>query len=285
MKVLKACLLIVIAFACPVSTYAAKSMSSYTMQKYRDFTECRVLSTKSTDYNSIIKKFSEFEAQVQAELPANAIDLEQEKLFWESCVHLAKFDYIFNVSSDIKQERLSLKDQMNRNEKYISAHKKKDGVAPLFYMITADTTSCYMSFSVASAMFHGMRVKTLYQTAAENGSGMWAANLGLAQWMFYAPGIFGGGNKKAEKHFLEAIKVSQTDYEKFYTYSYYAQFLFETGKKEECSIYMEKASSICPGSNYIARLKKLNASGIGLFTYNREHSGVDKNNDPNATDL
>ena len=285
MKRLKNCFLIVFAFACQVSTFAAKSMSSYTMQKYQDFTECRVQASKSSDYNAILKKYSDFESEVQAQLPTRAIDLEQEKLFWESCVRLAKFDYVFNISSDIKKERLAMKDQMNRNEKYISAHRKKDGVAPLFYMITADATSCYMSFSVASSMFHGMRVKKLYQTAVEEGTNMWAANLGLAQWMYYAPGIFGGGTKKAEKHFLAAIKASQTDAEKVYTYSYYAQFLYETGKKEECSSYMEKASALCPGSTYIARLKKLNANGMGLFTYNREHSGVDKNDDPNATDL
>lgn len=285
MKRMKNCFLIVFAFACQVSTFAAKSMSSFTMQKYQDFTECRVQASKSSDYNAILKKYSDFESEVQAQLPTRAIDLEQEKLFWESCVRLAKFDYVFNVSSDIKQERLLMKDQMNRNEKFISAHRKKDGVAPLFYMITADTTSCYMSFSVASSMFHGMRVKKLYQTAVEEGTNMWAANLGLAQWMYYAPGIFGGGTKKAEKYFLDAIKASQTDFEKFYTYSYYAQFLFESGKKEESSSYMKMAEAICPGSNYIARLKKLNAAGIGLFKYNRDHSGVDKNDDPNATDL
>jgi len=285
MKLLKTGLLIMATFALPLSSFAAKTMSAFTMQKYRDFTECRAQASKSTDYNAIIKSYSKFEEEVQAQLPSKAIDLEQEKLFWESCVHLAKFEYIFNITTDIKQERLSLKNQMERNEKYISAHKKKDGVAPLFYMITGDTTSCYMSFSVASAMFHGMRVKTLYETAADEGTNMWAANLGLAQWMFYAPGILGGGMKKAEKHFLQAIKASQTNAEKFYTYAYYAQFLFERGKKEDSSVYMEKAAALVPESNYIAWIKKLNAKGVGLFTYNREHSGVDKNTDPNAKDL
>ena len=273
------------AFVCSASSFASKAMSSFTMQKYRDFTECRAQASKTTDYNAILESYSKFEKEVLAQLPAQATDLEQEKLFWESCVHLAKFEYIFNIKTDIKQERLSLKDQMERNEKYISAHRKKDGVAPLFYMITADTTSCYMSFSVASAMFHGMRVKTLYENSVSEGTNMWAANLGLAQWMFYAPGLLGGGNKKAEKYFLSAIKASQTNAEKFYTYTYYAQFLFESGKKDECSAYMEKASALYPGSNYIARIKKLNNSGMGLFTYNREHSGVDENTDPNAKDL
>ena len=60
---------------------------------------------------------------------------------------------------------------------------------------------------------------------------------------------------------------------------------FELDKKDECSLYMLKAEAICPGSNYIAWLKKLNKAGQGLFTYNREHSGVDKNTDPNAKDL
>ncbi|MBP5747819.1 MAG: hypothetical protein J6W63_05575 [Treponema sp.] len=285
MKVVKPCILIIAAFVCSVSSFATKAMSSFTMQKYRDFTECRAQASKSTDYNAIIESYGKFEKEVLAQLPAQATDLEQEKLFWESCVRLAKFEYIFNIKADIKQERLALKSQMERNEKYISAHRKKDGVAPLFYMITGDTTSCYMSFSVASAMFHGMRVKTLYENAVEGGTNMWAANLGLGQWMFYAPGLLGGSMKKAEKHFLAAVKASATDAEKFYTYTYYAQFLFETGKKSECSAYMDKANALVPGSNYLARIKKLNEKGTGLFTYNREHSGVDSNTDPDAKDL
>ncbi|MBR0123890.1 MAG: hypothetical protein IJM03_00920 [Treponema sp.] len=285
MKVVKPCILIMAAFVCSVSSFAAKAMSSFTMQKYQDFTECRAQASKSTDYNAIIESYGKFEKEVLAQLPAQATDLEQEKLFWESCVRLAKFEYIFNIKADIKQERLALKSQMERNEKYISAHRKKDGVAPLFYMITGDTTSCYMSFSVASAMFHGMRVRTLYETSAESSANMWAANLGLGQWMFYAPGILGGSMKKAEKHFLAAIKASVTDAEKFYTYTYYAQFLFERGKKDDALAYMQKADSLYPGSNYIARIKKLNANGTGLFTYNREHSGVDSNTDPDAKDL
>ena len=285
MKIIKLCVLLMVAAVCSGSAFAAQTMSSFSLQKYRDFTECRAQASKITDYNAIIESYSKFEEEVLAGLPDQAVDLDQEKLFWESCVRLAKFEYIFNIKTDIKQERLLMKDQMERNENYISAHKKTDGVAPLFYMITADATSCYMSFSVASAMFHGMRVKTLYENAASGGTDMWAANLGLAQWMFYAPGVLGGGNKKAEKHFLAAIEASQTDAEKFYTYTYYAQFLFEIGKEDECSAYMEKAAALYPGSNYIAQIKKLNNSGTGLFTYNRTHSGVDKNTDPEAKDL
>ena len=285
MKLLKLCMFVMAAAVCSASAFAAQAMSSFTMQKYRDFTECRVQASKTIDYNAIIESYVKFEEEVLEQLSDHAIDLEQEKLFWESSVRLAKFEYIFNIKTDIKQERLSMKDQMERNENYISAHKKKDGVNPLFYMITADTTSCYMSFSVASAMFHGMRVKALYESAASAGTDMWAANLGLAQWMFYAPGFLGGGNKKAEKYFLAAIEASQTDAEKFYTCIYYAQFLFECGRKEECSAYMEKAAVLYPGSNYVAQIKKLNSSGTGLFTYNRKHSGVDKNTDPNAKDL
>ena len=285
MKIIKQCVLLMVAAVCSGFAFAAQAMSSFTMQKYRDFTECRAQASKTIDSNAIIESYSKFEEEVLAGLQDQAVDLEQEKLFWESCVRLAKFEYIFNIKTDIKQERLLMKDQMERNENYISAHKKTDDVNPLFYMITADTTSCYMSFSVASAMFHGMRVKTLYENAASGGTDMWAANLGLAQWMFYAPAVLGGGNKKAEKHFLAAIEASQTDAEKFYTYTYYAQFLFEIGKEDECSAYMEKAAALYPGSNYIAQIKKLNNSGTGLFTYNRTHSGVDKNTDPNAKDL
>ena len=51
-----------------------------------------------------------------------------------------------------------------------------------------------------------MRVKKLYQTAVEEGTNMWAANLGLAQWMYYAPGIFGGGVKKGRNIFLTQLR-------------------------------------------------------------------------------
>ena len=265
--------------------FAAKNMSEYTLQKYKDYTKCRAIWTTYPDANVILSELQVFLNEVLPNLPEKAIDAEQESLFWKSSVLVSTFEFSFNEKSDFKKERLALKDQIKLNEEYISAHKKTDGVSPLLYMITGDATSFYMSFSVASAMFHGMRVKKLYELASQNDSRGWSARLGLGQWLFYAPAVFGGGMEKSKSTFLAAVNAAQTNAEKFFTYLYYSQILFEDGQKELCNSYIEKAEALFPNSNLSKRIRRFNAQGISLYAFNREHSGAEKNTDPNAKDL
>ncbi len=262
-------------------------MSPYTLQKYTEFTSKRAIWSTYTDANKVIQELDEFLAQVNAELPNQALDLEQEQLFWESSVRMGKFEYIFWTPGDVdlKKIRLELKDQMKRNKAFIDKRKKAKNTAPLLHMISGDVTGCYITFSIAAAIFRGYSVKTHYEDAIEGNTNIWAAHTGLAQWYFYAPGICGGSNKKAGKHFKAAVDCSKTDADKFYTYIYYSQFLFEDKQKDLAADYLNKAEKLFPGNRLTKQIKELNAKNVSFLQYNREHTGVDSNTDPNAKEL
>ncbi len=269
---------------------AAEKLSDYSLQKYQEFTANRIKWTTYTDNNVILKEIDAFMDEVYKELPYKALDYEQEKLFWESNYKVETFVYIFAVEDlDLKEVRLALKKQMQKDEDYISSHEKmkdaKGGVAPQMYILTADVTSCYMSFSVAAALFHGMRVKGLYATALKKDSSLWNANTGMGQWLYYAPGFVGGGLKKASKYFQAAYDVSAGEKDRFYTGVYLSQICFEAGDSIGCSKYLSEAEAICPESHHVKLVKRVNAKGYSLFYYNRHRTGVDENDDPNATEL
>ena len=108
-------LLLIFSLFTSLSLFAGGSaMSPYTLQKYTEFTSKRAIWSTYTDANKVIQELDEFLDQVNAELPGQALDLEQEQLFWESSVRMGKFEYIFWTPGDVdlKKIRLELKDQM-----------------------------------------------------------------------------------------------------------------------------------------------------------------------------
>ena len=270
--------------------FAGEKLSDYTLRKYQDFTGNRIRWTCITDNNVILREIDAFIADVYRELPYKALDYEQEKLFWESNYQVETFCYIFAVEDlDLKEVRLALKELMKKDEAFISSQEKmkgpNGGVAPQMYIMTSYVTSCYISFSVASAMFHGMRVKGLYAAALKKNPVLWNANTGMGQWLYYAPGIFGGGLKKAAKYFQAAYDGATDDCDRFFTSVYLSQIHFEQGDTAKCAKYLAEAEAICPESHHVKNVKRQNAKGRSLFYYNRHRSWVDDNSDPDATEL
>ena len=286
-KTMLSCLMAVLMLS-PLA--AGERLSDYSLQKYQEFTGNRVRWTTYRDNKAILNEIDAFMADVHRNLPYKALDYEQERLFWESNYQVETFCYIFAVEDlDLKEVRLALKELMQKDEAYIAAHEKmkgpQGGVAPQMYILTSDVTSCYMSFSVASAMFHGMRVKGLYSAALKKDASLWNANTGMGQWLYYAPGVFGGGLKKASKYFQTAYEGAKDDGDRFFTSVYLSQIRFEEGDSAAASRYLAEAESICPESLHVKLVRRQNAKGRSIFYYNRHRSGVDDNDDPDATEL
>ncbi len=278
-------------FTCLISLsahpiFASEKISEYTLQRLRDFTALRAEFSSQKQAKDVMDKLKDFEDMTFAQLEKEALDYEQEKLILESYIMMERFVHVFNEpDTNLKDVRLKLKEMMKKNENWISQYGKKNGTNAWMYVMTGDVTSCYMTFSIASTMVHGMRVKNLYEMAVKANPCQWNANIDLGQWLFYAPGIFGGSKKKAGEMFKSAVEGADTDSEKYYAYIYYSQFLFENNKKEQASEILAKADEIIPGSFYVQNVRSMNENNSSLFTANRNRSGVDSNTDPNAKEL
>ena len=104
---------------------------------------------------------------------------------------------------------------------------------------------------------------------------MASANACLGNWNFYAPPPI-GSNKKARQLYKNGIKGARTPGEKYMVYTYYSQFLYELGEKDECEKYMELAYGLELGTKELDLMRKCNDEGISYLQYMRNSSGIDE---------
>ncbi len=262
--------------ASPLS--ANQQISTYTNQKIKDFNSMIVEFYAHPTNPENMKRIESFKTDTFSKLEHNAIDYEQESLILENYIKLEQFALSFYSPSgrDLKQTRLMLKELMKKDENWLSKNGQ-DGANAFMYLVTADTTSCYMTFSMAATLLYGMRVKKLYEKALGADPNLTIANINLGQWLFYAPSMFGGSKTKAGNNFRDALSRAATDSDKYFAYIFYSQFCFENKDIQSASVFLEKAEEISPNDDFISKVKKLNENNTSLFAANRKRSGVDEN--------
>ncbi len=268
----------------PAQLFAGVQISDYTAAKLREFSVYRMHFSAYENVYDVLNDIDTFEAEIQKNLAREAVDYEQEKLIWESEFAMERYVYKFDLDKGQKNIRIMLREQMKRNEAWLKDHEATDGANKWLYVLTGDVTSCYMTFSVAVTLLKGLWVRELYEKAVEQDPLFQQANTNLGQWLFYAPGIFGGGKKKALARFQQAYDGARTEVEQYFAGVYLSQGLLENKESALSSQYLSKSDKMNPNSKWIATIKRINAQNISLFKYNRKRSGID-DNDPNATEL
>lgn len=276
------CLFGILAF-CTCMIFSEGRISDYTLNNLNELMNMMMeFSGRDDSPEKILKEIDNFEKKVYSELEAHALDYEQEKLIFESDFAVQRYTYIFSVSDNLRNVRLELKEQTEKNERFLASHDSSQ-VNAWMYSLTGDVTSLYMTFSFWLTIRNGFHIKDLYEKALAANPNLPCACSGLGQWFLYAPGIFGGSMSKAGIRFKHGYDTASNEGEKFFACLYYSQFLFETGKKSEAKTYLAEAEEIFPAGKNIKLYRRLNEKGISMFDYNREHTGVDKNKNENAT--
>ena len=259
---------------CPL--FAGAEISSYAAQRIDEFMKFRVeISSCPTDKDSL-KMLEDFERETNRNLIDKSLDFEQERLIFESFYVMERHHYLYDNESIRPQLCEAMKNQMEKNEKYLSGLKGKEKANKWLYVLTGDVTSCYMTFSLSATLRYGFHVKDLYECALKQDSGLSYALTNLGQWMFYAPKIFGGGKKKAFKCFSNAVKYSRNEGEQFFSDIYLSQFYFDRKEPSLSKEYLEKALAYNKNSKYVAQIRMLNENGWSLFYYNRHRAGIDE---------
>ena len=260
--------------AAPV--FCSEKISDYAEQKIVQILNPYVVFGLKATEDSPLQRLLAWEAEVKKELPEQAADFEQEQLIFESLFLMEKRHYQYDPKSPEMYKKL--KEQFKKNEEWISDHEK-DGINRWLYLFTGDMTSCYMMRSIPATLYYGLGVKKLYEKAIEVDDSFAYAHINLGLWKYYAPGIFGGGTKKALKHFECALQGAKTDKAKYIANLYLSQYWFKEKKIEKCTEYLTAAETLSPDSKEIALIRKINARGISLYEFNRNESGIDENID------
>lgn len=253
---------------------AENVISDYTTDKVEEFVTYRVVLKSVKDdiaYDTILK----MKEEALAELPKHALDFEQEECILESLYLTEFYEHSLTASGNQKELRRQMKNQMKKNMTCIDNHKEKN-ISEWLYQFTADVTSYYMTRSVAATFFYGMKVKGYYEKAIEINKNRASSYVCLGNWCFYAPRLFGGGLKKAQKHYESAEACAEIDGEKYLAYISMSQINYENKNKETAKEYLEKAIALDLGRKDLDLIARCNEKGYSYFQYLRNRSGIDE---------
>lgn len=201
---------------------------------------------------------------------------EQEALILESFYYSELYNYIWDDKSNDKMLQDIFTKQIEKNDKFIESNE--GNVSDWMYMNTADCYSNYMSYNpVSGAMKYGTKVKKYYEKALEINPKNSTCRTHYAQWFYWAPGISGGGKKKALSQFKTAMEDANTPADKFYAYIFYSQIALEQIDSKTCSEYLNKAKEIFPKSTYVTELEYWNGRGYSLFGKDKKKAEEERN--------
>ena len=266
---------VLLIFTAYIPLIAESPISSYAEQRIDDFLDLHMKLTTCTSNAEALKKIDEFEEQTKRILQEQAVDLEQEQLILESLYLMERYHYLYDPQINRKELRLLMKAQMKKNEACIDARGKND-VSKWLYVFTGDVISFYMTTHSPAAVFrYGMRVKHLYEKAIKLDATLTNANTNLGNWFFYAPVLFGGGLDKAGSRYKIAFDGARIAAEQYTSSIYLSQYWFEKKQYDIAKEYLDLADSLNPNSKEIVLIRRLNQRGISLFTYNRDKTGID----------
>lgn len=254
--------------------FAERPISEFTEKKVEEFVTYRVV-LKSEDVDIALKKMAEIRDSVLPELPKYAKDFEQETCILETMYFMEMYERQLASEGNQRELRARMKSLALRNIKCIDARKKED-VSDWMYVFSGDSTSYYMTRSLAATLRYGFKVKGFYEKAIELNKNRASAHVSLGNWCFYAPSFAGGGKRKAREEFEKSIECATIPGEQYLAYIAYSQLNYEENHKAIASEYLEKAVNLGLGRKALDVILKCNEKGYSHFQYLRNRSGIDE---------
>lgn len=254
-----------------VSAWTAECISDYTNQAVYDFMTMRVLLKSEAD-DKAVAAFKSKREELLKNLPAHAIDLEQEQCIIESMCFMEIYEHSLSEESRA-QLRKSMKAVMDRNIECLNS-RPEEKISSWLYLVSGDVTAYYMTRSVAATFLYGFKIKNWYEKGAVKDGGNTGSCVSLGNWLFYAPVPF-GSNKRAESLYKKAIQVAKSGGEFYQAYEYLSQLYFEQKKYDLAGFYLQKAYELNLGTKELDLIKTCNKAGYSLFQYYRNRSGID----------
>lgn len=234
-----------------------------------DFMELRInLSRTETDAEALIL-IDDF--MNRNYFPQKEIFSEQEQVILENFYITERYNYLqYDINKGKLISENELLELLKRNDAFFEKNKNTE-LNRWTLVTSANAIGCYMSFKpTQTALKYGTIQKDWYKKACDQKEGYWYGTAHLAQWYFFAPGIFGGSKKKALSLFKDALSYANTNAEKYYSNIFLSQFYFTEGNVTLSEEYLSAADSYLPGGRYVKFIKEINSKGKSTFKYEPE---------------
>lgn len=250
----------------PFSLFADISISPEAEALFEDFMDFRrLLSLTETDEEALLK-IEDFMNEKYK--PVRNSFSEHEQVVMENFYITERYNYMkYDKNGGAAISEKELLNLLEKNKVYFEKYKN-ESFSGWTYITSANVIGCYMSFNpVSTALKYGLEQKNWFKKAYEQDKSFWYAASHYAQWLFFAPGFYGGGKKKALELFEEAMNIAKTDTEKYYSLIFLSQYYFSEGDKILSEKYLDMADTFLPGGRYIRFIREINAQGHSTFEY------------------
>ena len=207
---------------------------------------------------------------------------EETKLILENMLFLEKLKSQVKLIENDKTAKNQLKaetqNQIKKTADSINSAKSNGKIPNKWLLVNqGDLISFSLQFATLSeAIKSGLEVKTYYEDALLQDEKMPFALVNLGMWYYYVPGIAGGDKQKTYEFVKKSVENATNPSEEYFTKIIYSQVLFELDKKAEAKTLLEEAKSLCPESQSISLMEKLNNLGISWIEYSGNPKKYDK---------
>ena len=174
--------------------------------------------------------------------------------------------------------KIETQNQIKKTADFINL-SKSNGKTPNKWLLVnqGDLISFSLQFATLSeAIKSGLEVKTYYEDALLQDDKMPFALVNLGMWYYFVPGIAGGDKQKTYEFVKKSVENARTSSEEYFSKIIYSQVIFELDKKDEAKTLLEEAKSLCPESQSISLMEKLNKLGISWIEYSANPKKYDK---------
>lgn len=195
---------------------------------------------------------------------------EETMLILNAVIDLSTLTFYQTNNSEDPQIQIIAETEYKTLQNWIDSHKNETP-NKWTYCLAAEAFDWYLAYlPISQILVKGLLPKNYYLAALEQDPDMSYALCGYAQWLYYAPGMVGGGIKAARTYCEKAVKTAKTDADGFFSHLFFSQILFEQKDKKGALEHLDAAEAIQPGSRRIIRFRQMNDAGFSWFEFARD---------------
>ena len=189
---------------------------------------------------------------------------------------LEQYNYMYEKEPESPELEVFIKAQYEKIDEWNQANPQEKA-NPYYLLSSGDLINSTMQFlPQGKAISLGLQEKKNYDMVVAKYPKLALGLINAALWYYFAPAIGGGSMTKAREYFSRAVECAANNYEKFYAYVYYSQFLYENDDKEGCEKYLLMAESLVPDGRWTNLIRRMNKLSYSVLDYSNNRKKIDR---------
>lgn len=275
MNFIKSKSIVFILFTLFSSLSFADDFSAYEMDIINQIQEFRFTTRALPSAQAAIDAIADYRKTLLTDEVRAKLSKEAE-LTADNLLVLEQYNYMYEKEMKSPDLEPFIKPQYEKIAAWDAEHPF-DKANPYYILSSGDLTNSTMQFlPQGKAISLGIQEKKNYDMVVAKYPKLAFGLINAALWYYFAPPIGGGSMTKAREYFSRASECAANNYEKFYSYVYYSQFLFENNDADGCEKYLKMAEELSPSNRWTPLIRRMNKISYSVLDYSNNREKIDK---------